>query len=164
MRHSLEVRVPFLDARLVEYVLSLPESAKRDRTPRPKPFWLMRLGNFCPRKCVGQRKRTFTFPWENWLRGALGKRVAAGLAGLVACYWSRMIGRRFRAAVWQEFLGGRTTWSRPWSLYVLNEWVKRNVHRISRAALCDRGGARCSGYHQVETAYPTGTRSARIVL
>ena len=35
MRHSLEVRVPFLDAPLVEYVLSLPENAKRP-TPRPR--------------------------------------------------------------------------------------------------------------------------------
>jgi hypothetical protein len=27
--------------------------------------------------------------------------------------------------VWNDFLGGKTSWSRPWSLYVLNEWCKR---------------------------------------
>jgi hypothetical protein len=46
--------------------------------------------------------------------------------------WSRvlepLIDRNFAQEVWKDFLGGRTTWSRPWSLYVLNEWVKRNLH------------------------------------
>jgi hypothetical protein len=27
-------------------------------------------------------------------------------------------------AVWRGFLMGRTGWSRPWSLFVLNEWVR----------------------------------------
>jgi hypothetical protein len=34
---------------------------------------------------------------------------------------------QFARDVWKEFQAGRTTWSRPWSLYVLNEWVKKHV-------------------------------------
>jgi len=26
-----------------------------------------------------------------------------------------------------NFLHSRTTWSRPWSLYVLNEWCRRHL-------------------------------------
>jgi hypothetical protein len=26
--------------------------------------------------------------------------------------------------VWDKFLRGQTSWSRPWSLYVLNEWCR----------------------------------------
>jgi asparagine synthase (glutamine-hydrolysing) len=125
MRHSLEVRVPFLDAPLVEYVLSLPEGAK-NRSASPKALLIEAVGDLLPQEILNQRKRTFTFPWENWLRGPLGKRVAAGLAE-----WSPAIepqlGGDFAQTVWKDFLAGRTTWSRPWSLYVLNEWVKRNV-------------------------------------
>jgi hypothetical protein len=29
--------------------------------------------------------------------------------------------------VWNDFLARRTTWSRPWSLYVLNEWCKSHL-------------------------------------
>ena len=83
MRHSLEVRVPFLDAPLVEYVLSLPESAKLDRA-RPKALLVDAVRELLPEEVLSQSKRTFTFPWNNWLRGALGKRVAAGTCGLVA--------------------------------------------------------------------------------
>jgi asparagine synthase (glutamine-hydrolysing) len=137
MRHSLEVRVPFLDAPLVEYVLSLPESAKLDPA-RPKALLVDAVRELLPKEVLTQRKRTFTFPWENWLRGALGKRVAAQLAD-----WSPLlephVGRGFALAVWKDFLDGRTTWSRPWSLYVLNEWVKRNLEAAAPGReACDK--------------------------
>jgi asparagine synthase (glutamine-hydrolysing) len=124
MCHSLEVRVPFLDAALVEYLLSLPESAKRGA--RPKALLIEALGDLLPQEIVAQQKRTFTFPWEHWLRGALGKRVAAGLAEWSPALEPHLTGD-FAQAVWKDFVASRTTWSRPWSLYVLNEWVKRNV-------------------------------------
>jgi asparagine synthase (glutamine-hydrolysing) len=125
MSHSLEVRVPFLHPPLVEYMLSLPESAKRDST-RPKSLLVEALGGLLPEEIVAQRKRTFTFPWENWFRGSLGKRVAAGLADWSPALDSQL-GRDFALAMWQDFMRGRTSWSRPWSLYVLNEWAKRNL-------------------------------------
>ncbi len=132
MCNSLEVRVPFLDTPLVEYILSLPQSAKLVGS-RPKALLIEAMGNLLPGEIIDQPKRTFTFPWERWLRGELGKRVAAGLQE-----WSPAlephVSHTFAAAVWQSFLHGRTTWSRPWSLYVLNEWVKRNVSTAAPAS------------------------------
>jgi asparagine synthase (glutamine-hydrolysing) len=125
MHHSLEVRVPFLDSALVEYVLSLPESQKRNPA-HPKALLIAALGELLPQELAAQPKRTFTFPWENWMRGALRERIAAGLDD-----WSPalepFLGGENARSVWDDFLAGRTTWSRPWSLYVLNEWVKRNL-------------------------------------
>jgi asparagine synthase (glutamine-hydrolysing) len=124
MRNSLEVRVPFLDTPLVEYVLALPESAKRG-SGRPKALLIEALGNLLPEEVLNQPKRTFTFPWEYWMRGKLGERVAVGLGD-----WAPALGEvldvKFGQSVWRNFLLGRRTWSRPWSLYVLNEWIKRN--------------------------------------
>jgi len=134
MSHSLEVRVPFLDASLVEYVLALPEAAKAD-PKRPKALLIDALGDLLPQEIVAQRKRTFTFPWDNWLRGGLGSRVAAGLDDWSPALASQIDGA-FARSVWQNFLGGRTTWSRPWSLYVLNEWVKRNFSDRAASAEC----------------------------
>jgi asparagine synthase (glutamine-hydrolysing) len=125
MHHSLEVRVPFLDSAVVEYVLSLPESQKRNRA-QPKALLIAALGELLPKELVAQPKRTFTFPWENWMRGALRERIAARLGD-----WSPalepFLGGENAQTVWDDFLAGRTTWSRPWSLYVLNEWIKRNL-------------------------------------
>ena len=124
MRSSLEVRVPFLDAPLVEYVLSVPEAAKVGT--HPKQLLVAALGDILPEEIVRQTKRTFTFPWASWLRGALKVRVETGLAE-----WSSALepylSHEWALTVWQDFLDGRTTWSRPWSLYVLNDWAKRNL-------------------------------------
>ncbi len=124
MSHSLEVRVPFLDLPLVEYVLSLPESAKRVQA-RPKSLLIEAVHDLLPQEVLAQPKRTFTFPWEVWLNGKLGERVAESLHD-----WSPElephISQHFAIAIWKDFLRGHTTWSRPWSLYVLNEWTKRN--------------------------------------
>jgi asparagine synthase (glutamine-hydrolysing) len=124
MRHSLEVRVPFLDTGLVEFVLALPASAKSSAN-RPKGLLIQALGGLLPPEIVAQRKRTFTFPWENWLRGKLGKKVSDSL-GEWSPELSEVLDAKFAHEVWEDFQRGDTTWSRPWSLYVLNEWVKRN--------------------------------------
>jgi asparagine synthase (glutamine-hydrolysing) len=125
MSHSLEVRVPFLDGPLVEKVLSLPEAIKSDPS-RPKRLLIEAMGDLLPKEIATQKKRTFTFPWENWLRGKLGDRVASGLQDWSPALKTQFDGR-FAMSAFKDFQRGRTTWSRPWSLYVLNEWVKRNL-------------------------------------
>jgi asparagine synthase (glutamine-hydrolysing) len=125
MANSLEVRVPFLDPLLVTYVLSLPGSQKRG-PHGPKSLLISALGDLLPDGIVGQRKRTFTFPWENWLRGPLRDRVTKGLADWSPAL-SAILPAEFAQQVWQQFQQGRTTWSRPWSLYVLNEWAKHHL-------------------------------------
>jgi hypothetical protein len=56
----------------------------------------------------------------------LRERVAGGLAD-----WSPAlephVEKQFATDTWKDFLGGRTSWSRPWSLYVLNEWAKQHL-------------------------------------
>ena len=83
MHHSLEVRVPFLDSSLVEYLLSLPESQKRNAA-QPKALLIAALGELLPQELIAQPKRTFTFPWENWMRGALARTNRGGVGRLVA--------------------------------------------------------------------------------
>ena len=125
MARSLEVRVPLLDTPLVEFVGALPDAVRR-RDGRPKALLKEAIGNLLPQDILAQKKRTFTLPWEEWLRGPLRKRVeksfaepAAGLAPYL-----RNGGVR---EVWSAFLAGKTSWSRPWSIYVLNEWCRRHL-------------------------------------
>ncbi len=142
MHHSLEVRVPFLDHRLVEFALSLPESAKRRRRA-PKSLLVEALGNLLPEEIVARPKRTFTFPWEKWLRNPLKGRVEAGMAE-----WSPvlepLLGGQTARVVWKDFLAGKTSWSRPWSLYVLNEWVKKNLQSSRKSEPMGRPAAAIS--------------------
>jgi asparagine synthase (glutamine-hydrolysing) len=125
MANSLEVRVPFLDHRLVEFVGRLPKSAKY--TPDvPKSLLVEALSDLLPEDIVGQAKRTFTLPWDVWLRGQLGVRLSQDLANLTPPL-RRYVSLRAVRGVWQNFVIGQTNWSRPWSLFVLNEWVRHHV-------------------------------------
>src|SRR6202166_1823938 len=125
MANSLEVRVPFLDHRLVEFVGRLPKNAKYARHV-PKSLLVEALSDLLPDEVVGQSKRTFTLPWEVWLRGPLGVQLSQDLANLTPPLLRLMNQRSVRGA-WHNFVIGHTTWSRPWSLYVLNEWVRHHV-------------------------------------
>jgi asparagine synthase (glutamine-hydrolysing) len=82
------------------------------------------LGRLLPAEITAQKKRTFTLPWEEWLRGPLKARVEQSLASVPDSLKAvvKLDGVR---AVWSSFLAGQTSWSRPWSLFVLNEWAKR---------------------------------------
>ncbi|MDE3137682.1 MAG: asparagine synthase C-terminal domain-containing protein, partial [Acidobacteriota bacterium] len=123
MAHSLEVRVPLLDRELVEYVVGLPESWKRRRGSR-KSLLADALGDLLPQEVISQPKRTFTLPWEHWLRGPLRAEVEAGLAEPARAL-QPFLNRAAVRQVWRDFLGRRTSWSRAWSLYVLNQWARR---------------------------------------
>ncbi|MCU1341037.1 MAG: asnB [Candidatus Acidoferrum typicum] len=125
MANSLEVRVPFLDHRLVEFVGRLPKKCK-SMDGVPKALLVEALSDVLPDNVVGQAKRTFTLPWNLWLRGPLGVRLSQELANLTPELKQYMNLRAVRGA-WQNFVIGHTTWSRPWSLYVLNTWISRHL-------------------------------------
>jgi asparagine synthase (glutamine-hydrolysing) len=64
MAHGLEIRVPFLDHRLVEYVLGLPLTLKRCRGMN-KPLLVRALGEALPRSIWDRPKQGLRFPLPN---------------------------------------------------------------------------------------------------
>ena len=125
MAQSLEVRVPLLDTPVVEFAAALPDKA-RCSTSVQKALLVGALGELLPREILAQKKRTFTLPWEEWLRGPLQRRVEASFAE-PAPSLRPFLRPDGVGTVWSEFLARKTSWSRPWSLYVLNEWCRRHL-------------------------------------
>jgi asparagine synthase (glutamine-hydrolysing) len=125
MARSLEVRVPFLDTPLVEFVSALPDEARIEPSVS-KGLLRAALAGLLPTEILGQRKRTFTLPWEDWLRTSLKARVEGSLKDLAPALKNQLHAAGVQL-VWDNFLAGRTTWSRPWSLYVLNEWCRQHL-------------------------------------
>jgi asparagine synthase (glutamine-hydrolysing) len=128
MAHGLEIRVPLIDHRLAEQLLTLPGAWKMDRHT-PKPLLVRALRGALPYEIVHRRKRGFTLPFEHWLRDPLRAEVESVLrrmAGgpLAAAFNHEKVGK-----IWEDFLAGRTSWSRPWSLYVLQRWCE--LHNVT---------------------------------
>ena len=123
MTHGVEVRVPYLDHRLVERMASVP-GAEKLQGPRNKELLLRSLERPLPPAVVDRPKRGFTFPWDSWLHGPLGGRVQAALWEPSPLLTDVIDGAALRR-LWSEFEQGRHTWSRVWAPYVLNSWVDR---------------------------------------
>ncbi len=125
MARSLEVRVPFLDTPLVEFICALPDSA-RVQPGQKKALLLKALEGLLPAEILRQKKRTFTLPWEEWLRSSLKPKLEESFSNLAPALAPHLHAAGVRT-VWDNFLHGQTTWSRPWSLYVLNEWCRHHL-------------------------------------
>ncbi len=126
MAHGLEVRVPLIDHQLVRRVLALPGSWKLDET-MPKPLLVRALGGQLPDKIVHRPKRGFTLPFEHWLRDTMRPVVEESLRKIGGGALGALISERGARSVWEDFLKGRTSWSRPWSLYVLHNWCEQHL-------------------------------------
>ncbi|SDB36890.1 asparagine synthase (glutamine-hydrolyzing) [Bauldia litoralis] len=70
MAHGLEVRLPFLDTELTDYVIGLPSSSKVRWLGKK---WLLRraLRGTVPDTILNGPKRGFGVPYRAWLRGPL---------------------------------------------------------------------------------------------
>lgn len=140
MRHSLEIRVPLLDRGLVELLAALPDRAKV-RSRSPKALLAEAVKDLVPAEILHQPKRTFTLPWEHWLRGKLGAAIASHISVLTPSL-ATMLDAEEVQSVWRRFLSTRTGWARPWSLFVLNEWVRKYIDEAdSRANLSESSAA-----------------------
>lgn len=124
MAHGLELRVPFLDRALVEACFRIP-GKKKVQGSSPKSLLLASLGVELPREIVNRPKRGFTLPFERWLRSEMKPVVEDAL--LNTDWAQTSISATPVREVWNRFLAGKTSWSRPWSLFVLASWCEQNL-------------------------------------
>jgi hypothetical protein len=55
--------------------------------------------------------------------------VAIRLGGLTPSL-AELLDTSMVQSIWRSFLLERTGWARPWSLYVLNEWIRLNLDEV----------------------------------
>ena len=125
MAHSLEVRVPLLDHRLVEWVYSLPGEMKRGH--HPKSFFVEALGDDLLPEVAHRKKMGFTLPFERWLHTSLKKFVDEILTDREAVEQAGLEPSEV-LDIWERFQRGHksTSWSRIWSLVVLINWCRQH--------------------------------------
>lgn len=126
MAHALEVRVPFIDYTLVEYVLGIPDKYKFPSTP--KKLLVDAVGNLLPPEIVNRPKMGFTFPWKQWMQKELKSFCEEKMRSLSK---RNFFIEQEIMQLWKQFLtdDAHVTWSRIWYLIVLENWLQEN--RIS---------------------------------
>ncbi len=125
MAHGLELRVPLIDHRLADKLMALPGAWKLDGNV-PKPLLVGALQGALPAEIVHRKKQGFTLPFERWLRENLRPEVEATLQKIGRGPLGLLLNQPAAMQVWDDFLNQRTSWSRVWSLYVLERWCELN--------------------------------------
>jgi asparagine synthase (glutamine-hydrolysing) len=123
MASALEVREPFFDYKLVEYVLQIPDALKYPRYP--KSLLVESLSPLLPDEIVRRPKKGFSLPWKYWMRNELRSWCEEKLEHL--CQRSsfnadeiQQLSRRF----FQTSNGN--TWVQIFQMAVLEDWLERN--------------------------------------
>ena len=83
MAHSIEVRPPFLDHRIVEFAASLPAKLKINRS-RQKVILKNLMRDKLPSSVLSRKKVGFDIPAHEWFRGSLRPLLLETLAGASA--------------------------------------------------------------------------------
>lgn len=123
MAVSLEVRVPFLDPRLVDFVLALPEKWKRGRPP--KRILVEAFADILPAQVWSRPKQGFALPMDDWMRGPLNDFCLFGLSAA----------RRFIEPCWIDsvaikFEKRQLHWTRLWQLVVLGHYAQKEKKSV----------------------------------
>jgi len=124
MAVALEVRIPFLDHRLVEQSWHLPANAKlRGRTSK----WLLRqiLYRHVPSALIERPKMGFGVPIDHWLRGPL-KDWAAGLLDPATIRAQGYLQEAPITRAWNEHQSGRRNHQYAlWTILMFQAWLAR---------------------------------------
>ncbi|MFN2578946.1 MAG: asparagine synthetase B, partial [Pyrinomonadaceae bacterium] len=125
MAHSLEVRVPLLDHKLVEWVYALPGEMKSGQGP--KSFFVEAMGADLIPEAANRKKMGFTLPFEKWLHNSLKDFVADVLNDRTSVTNAGLDPEEV-SDTWERFRRGSksTSWSRVWGLVVLINWCRQH--------------------------------------
>lgn len=136
MAFSLEVRVPFVDHRLVEFAHVLPDRMKyRDDASSPAPGegsyhatgikYLFRAAvrDMLPPGVEEAEKAGFRMPFAHWLRTDLAEMTRDVLSP-VAIEKRGLLDPDGVQALLRRFDGGRAGWNQVWCLLMLELWQR----------------------------------------
>lgn len=126
MAHSVEVRPPFLDYRLVEFAAAIPGSSKI-RNGRVKHILKRAVADLLPADLVDRPKEGFLMPIRDWLGGALQEYVKETLSpdrlAIHGLLDSGAVGRMIDAHAGGDHRNG----DRLWNLMMFQKWWEKHI-------------------------------------
>jgi len=161
MRHSLELRVPFVDRPFIEWLWRQP-TAFKNTARNPKDILAAAAADLLPPELRGQQKRGFSLPMDLWMRRELKpfldetfSDASVGRSGMFASMAVQ--------SQWQGFLACNDIreWSRVWSLAVLIAFVNRKAPPVQPASPTSIALARASGTSPPDPVRLESTKASR---
>ena len=124
MAHSVEVRPPFLDHRIVEFAASLPPKWKIDGS-RQKVILKRLMAGKLPDAVLRRKKTGLDIPAHDWLRGPLRALLLDTLSSENSVLSQLFSVDRVNALVQKHLQRKANLGFQLWSLLILTLWIKR---------------------------------------
>ncbi len=118
MFSTLEVRVPFLDHKLVEFLLTVPSAFKIQKNQKiNKPLLANLFDDLLPPEILTYPKHGFEMPIGFWLK----EKFAYELNDLKTVSW---LNKNYVEFLLNQFNQNPREYLKVWSLLVLNNWLR----------------------------------------
>ena len=124
MAHSLELRAPFCDHRLLELSLRIPAGVKL-RGGRLKALLKTAFADVLPRELLRRPKQGFMIPLARWLRTELREPMEDLLASDRVRARGLLVPTVVEALKREHLDGRRSHADRLWSLMILELWMRQ---------------------------------------
>jgi len=123
MAVSLEIREPFFDHDLVEFILNIPDHIKKSNYP--KGLLIDSVNNLLPKEIISRKKQGFVFPWTTWLKNDLKD---FGDKHIKAMSQRSFINGEALLNLWNRFQNHDKSvrWADLWLFIVLDFWLEYN--------------------------------------
>ena len=126
MAHALEVRVPLLDHKLVEWISGLPPDMKLHGT-EGKYVFKKSLEKYLPNDILYRNKMGFSVPLAAWFRGPLRQRVRDSLLGPVLAD-SGIFNTAFLTEIVEQHQSGRRDYSASiWAMLMFEAFLRKEL-------------------------------------
>jgi asparagine synthase (glutamine-hydrolysing) len=123
MAHSLEVRVPYLDNEVANYVVGIPGRFKQSFR-YDKILLRKAAASYLPAAASRRRKRGFMVPIGNWLRGALRPLLTDWLSPDAIAKAGLFEPRIVSELVDEHLREDRDRGQELWTLLVISRWLE----------------------------------------
>ncbi len=110
MAHSLEVRVPLIDQKIVDFAFSLPPEYRKG-----KRMLIDAMADELPQEVYNRPKQGFLFPFPVWMKKEIKSEVQ-DLVFMKSDYLKSDVVEK----LWKGFENDQVHWSRIWQIAVLN--------------------------------------------
>ena len=126
MANALELRVPFLDQRLLDYVHTIPGSVRFPADKPPKYLLREAVGDLLYADLLARPKTGFQLPLRRWMAGPLRPTCEAALATVRE---ANLVEPECVNRIWEQFRADPESgvWSRVLTLVALGDWVGRHA-------------------------------------
>jgi len=123
MAVSLEIREPFFDQDLVEFLLAVPDQLKKPHYP--KSLLVESVKPLLPDEIVFRKKQGFLFPWNIWMKNELRSFCDTHIKNIAKRPFMQ---EKPIINYWHNFLKGDASirWPEIWLFVVLEYWMEKN--------------------------------------